>query len=93
MNLLALEGCAHPHENFKNIMQGTVGRSFEDPSVQPIAPRETYLGMLTLTNGNIEYAFRGIRTCRYYFEVDPATRKVVGWRFAANPPEDCQINP
>jgi len=91
--ILLLDGCVHPHENFKNIMQGTVGRSFDDYAIRAIYPREMYEGTRSLANGNIEYAYKGIRTCRYFAEVDKSTRKIVAWRFEANPPEDCQINP
>jgi hypothetical protein len=46
----------------------------------------------TLFNGNIENQYRYRGTCRYFFEVDPKTRKIVGWRFEGSE-RDCEIVP
>jgi hypothetical protein len=45
-----------------------------------------------MLNGNIEneYRFRG--TCRYFYEIEPKTGRIVGWRFEGSE-RDCEIIP
>lgn len=79
-----------PHENFKEHMADSVGRSLDTANwsrsnTKPVASRE-------MPNGNIEneYQFRG--TCKYFFEFDPQTRIIAGWRFTGSE-EDCTVAP
>jgi hypothetical protein len=94
---LSLTACAAPsaHQNFKDIMQGNVGRSLDDPYVYRNRYRAVnYVASKPLPNGNVEEEFRGGRgpTCRLFFEIDNQARKVVGWRYTGTE-ADCGIVP
>jgi len=74
----------NPYRNFEDRLQSEVGESINEvpsPSWQ-IRPKLVFKE--PLPNGNIEYhyAFENYRgLCRYALEVDPATNKIVGWRY------------
>lgn len=79
-----------PHENFKGHMTHAVGQRigvalWSKAYYKPITTKR-------LQDGNMEneYEFRG--TCRYFFEFDPKTQIIVGWRFTGSE-EDCVIGP
>ena len=92
--LFCAHGCVSsvtPHENFNAHMQNNVGRRIDDPETNWVKPR-AFVVRRDLPNGNFEneYSFRG--TCRYFFEYDPPTRKIVAWRFEGSE-QDCAIVP
>jgi hypothetical protein len=71
-------------------MSNHVGKSADDPSTDTARYRERRIEVRTLPNGNIEEGYPLFRACRYYFEIDKATRKIVNWRFEG-PENDCVI--
>ena len=90
-----LLGCVSvsPHENFKNALYANIGYKLKD--IQPGWARDLDLiDTLSLPNGNTEYRYLSIfpGPCRYMFEVDPSTSKIVGARFEGNE-TDCVIYP
>ena len=90
-----LFGCVHvsPHENFKSALYASIGFKLKD--MQPGWARDSDLiGTVTLPNGNAEYQYLSIhpRPCRYMFEVEPSTGKIVGARFEGKD-VDCVIYP
>lgn len=91
---MSLPSCASltPHENFKNIISHSVGKSIDDPPRITAAYPQYLISSKLLPNGHLEneYRFRG--TCRYFFEIDQTTRKIVGWRFEGSE-SDCEIVP
>ena len=93
---LMLSGCAFfagsPHQNFVDHLNAMIGKSIDDtPSYQWPHP-EDLIESRILPNGNMEnkYKYRG--TCRYIFEIDQKTRKIVGARYEGKD-TDCYINP
>lgn len=89
----SLAACASgPHQNFKNIMDAKIGRDADLPAALAARNRETQVGVRTLLNGNLEEGYRLNRTCRYYFEIDKATRKIVSWRYEGSE-QDCIVVP
>lgn len=92
--MLVLSSCSAltPHENFKSAMQSNIGKK-EDSSASYLSRYpEDVLGSSGLTNGNIETEFFQSRKCRVFFEIDPKTRIIVGWRFEGSE-KDCEIVP
>ena len=92
---LALFGCASvsPHENFKDGLYASIGYKLKD--MQPGWTRESDLiGIVSLPNGNAEYQYKSSapRPCKYMFEVDPSTGKIVGARFEGSE-MNCVIYP
>lgn len=91
--LPSLASCSSvtPHENFRGHMSHNVGKSIDDPNTNWVIPKYL-IDSKTLPNGNIENGYRFRGTCRYFFEFDPNTRRIVGWRFEGSE-GDCIINP
>ena len=91
-----LNACAsgRSHQNFKNIMQGNIGRDLDDPYVYRNRNSNLRIATKALPNGNIEEEFKSGRRlkCRVFFEVDRTTGKIVGWRYEGSE-EDCAITP
>ena len=90
-----LFGCVSvsPHENFKNALYANIG--FKLKEIQPGWARDSDLiDTLPLPNGNTEYQYTSIylQSCRYMFEVDKNTSKIVGARFNGKK-TDCVIYP
>lgn len=81
-----------PHENFKNIMQSNVGKRADNPSSDISRYPQWVMGSRELPNGNIETNFSWRKHCPVFFEINPATRIIVGWRFEGNE-RDCEIVP
>jgi hypothetical protein len=79
-----------PHENFLKINQSEVGKYAWDSNTTPGRIRSSRIGERTLPNGNREIGFRHIRSCRYYYEVEKDTQRIVGWRWEGKK-EDCSI--
>lgn len=92
--LLSLPSCSWvtPHENFKAHMSHNVGMRIDDFRGDNWAIPKYLVNTIQLPNGNAEneYEFRG--TCSYFFEYDPKTNVIVGWRFEGNE-RDCEIVP
>lgn len=80
-----------PHENFKGHMSGNVGKKIGGPSTLWVKP-DRYIGAKQLPNGNTENEYKLRGTCRYFFEFEPETHIIVGWRFAGSE-QDCAIVP
>jgi hypothetical protein len=82
-----------PHENFKTIMQNNVGKRADDPTSHVSRfPPEWVIGSRLLPNGNIETEYARREACRVFFEINPKTRIIVGWRFEGSE-RDCEIVP
>lgn len=79
------------HQNFKNIMQGQVGRSTNDPDIYRNRYPEFRVATKAFANGNVEEEFnQGVRgQCRVFFEIDKFLERIVGWRYEG----DCVILP
>jgi len=98
--ILALSSCANlfgptPHENFQNHMMLAVGVRLDNPYTW--ADPNRLVSESQLLNGNIEneYILMSVgpqANCRYFYEYDPETRIIVGWRFEGSE-EDCVVNP
>jgi hypothetical protein len=90
---LLISSCAlfvDPHETFKSHMQDAVGKKVGRPTNW--AREENLVKKATLPNGNIENEYRFRRTCRYFFEYEPHSLTIVGWRYEGKK-SDCYINP
>lgn len=92
--LLSLPSCSSvtPHENFKAHMASNVGSPIDKPREPGIALAKYFLGSRVLPNGNIENEYQDRGTCRYFFEFNPKTRIIVGWRFEGSE-RDCEVVP
>lgn len=92
--LPSLASCSSvtPHENFQMILGRSVGKSMDDPPRITNAYSDRFLSSTVLQNGNIENKYLWYGECRYYFEIDQKTHKIVGWRFEGSE-RDCRINP
>ncbi len=64
-----------PHENFKNMIGGRVGRKISEAK-----PSNRMVSMRVLANGHRELEFAYLRTCRYFYEVAP-DGTIVAWHF------------
>ncbi len=88
-----LPSCAsdgRAHENFKAVMSKQVGKDASDPTTDTARLYSNRIGQSELPNGNIEIGFRQFRACRYYFEIDKNTRKIVKWRYEGTE-QECTI--
>lgn len=77
-------GISWPHENFKEIYGGNVGKNIDDPSVLAGGYPKEKVGSRNMVNGNMEISYRlknpwGV--CYLFYEVDPKTRVIVDWRY------------
>lgn len=92
---MVMEGCvtASPHEIFKDALYGRhpwpprIGQDIDMPAIAFPNPK-ALINTNQLSNGNLEMEYRWLRSCRYFYEVDPKTRKIVGARFEGNE-DDC----
>lgn len=86
-------GAGWPHQNFMEIYDHQVGKTIDDPSSYIARYPQEIVGSRDLPNGNKEIEFlRSASECRVFFEVDPHTRKIVGWRYEGSD-ETCSIPP
>src|SRR2546425_12770502 len=90
--LSCANGALDPHENFKKSLQAQVGKGADDPDTAPGRLYSNRIGERTLANGNVEIGFRHFRTCRYYYEIDKATRKIVAARYEGTK-DECFLTP
>jgi hypothetical protein len=73
-----------PYKIFEDRLQAEVGKRIDDArSPSRLNPSEL-ISTRSLPNGNVQYRYafenyRGI--CRYALEVDPATHRIVVWRY------------
>ena len=91
--MVIVSSCAvlSSHENFKGHMSGNVGKIIDGPSTLWVKS-DRYVATRQLSNGNAENEYRLRGTCRYFFEFNPETRVIVGWRFEGSE-NDCVIMP
>lgn len=92
--LLAPPSCGSmtPHENFKAHMASNVGSLIDNPREPGVALDKYLLGSRILPNGNIENEYQDRGSCHYFFEFDPKTRIIIGWRFEGSE-RDCAVVP
>ena len=96
--VIGLAGCVgvyYPgacHDNFKTLHQASVGQSIENPNNWFFRYRAYYSEYQTLPNGHVEYVTKRRGSCRGFYEIDPKSETVVGWRFEGST-EDCAICP
>jgi hypothetical protein len=81
-----------PHENFQMILGQSVSKSIDDPPRLTNAYPDRLISSKVLGNGNIENEYRWYGACRYFYEINPTTRVIVGWHFEGGQSE-CYINP
>jgi hypothetical protein len=88
---VAFSGCASvtPQENFKDALYREIGKSVDNSLW---APRRYLISEKTMSNGNVEYRYQYLRSCRYMFEIEPKSRVIVNARFEGKE-FDCVINP
>ncbi len=89
--ILLVTACAHDlHRNFQSHISSGVGESIDGP--RNWARKDRFLRAIELPGGNIEneYMFRG--SCRYFYEYEPSSRVIVGWRYEGKN-ADCAIAP
>ncbi len=79
-----------PHENFKEHMADSVGRSLDSANWSKAYIKPTTVR--SVLNGNVENEYKWRGTCRYFIEFDPRTRIIVRWRFTGSE-EDCTVVP
>jgi hypothetical protein len=92
--ILLLLGCStiNPHENFRDSLYGAIGRSIDNVPSYLWPDEKALVSSRLLPNGNMENKYKHLRSCRYIFEIDPKTRRIVGARFEGSE-TDCVINP
>jgi len=85
-------GCSlfSARDDLAQLMDREVGRTADDLDSYRANFRELRRGARELPNGHLEEEWRtGFRdNCPVFFEVDPASGKVLGWRFGL-PDDDC----
>lgn len=73
-----------PYKNFEDQLQREVGKCIDNARSPSRRNQSELISTRSLPNDNVEYRYafenyRGI--CRYALEVDPATRRIVAWRY------------
>lgn len=89
--VMAPFGCTTvtPQENFKDALYREIGKSIDNSMW---APKRYLISEKTMSNGNVEYRYRYLRSCQYMFEVEPKSRVIVNARYEGKE-FDCVINP
>ena len=86
-----------PYKYFEDQLQAEVGKSIDDAPSYPWRVRPDLVFTKPLSNGHIEYhyVYENIRgLCRYLFEVDPTTRRIVNWKYDGQDKDKaCFLNP
>lgn len=72
-------------------MRSKIGMHYDDPPEFTGINTEQFISSVILLNGNMENGYRHRRSCIYYFEINPDTRKIVGWRYTGTE-RDCSID-
>lgn len=80
------------HEYFEYIMSTKVGMKYDDPPSYTGIDTDQFISSNALANGNMENGYRLNKGCTYYFEINPNTSKIVGWRYKGSE-NDCAITP
>ena len=73
-----------PYQYFQDQMQAEVGENIDAAPFHSWRVRPELIFTAPLPNGDVEYhyGFENIRgVCRFVLVVDPATRKIVDWRY------------
>ena len=85
---------ADNHERFKRHRQADIGKGADDPNTDVGHLYSNRIGERTLPNGNTEIGFNhaGGKYCRYYYEVDRTTKKIISWRFEGTE-KTCSVPP
>jgi len=78
------------HNNFKEHHQSQVGKKATDPSSYVARYPQTLIRAIKLPNGNIEFEYKRLRSCRYFYEIDSKTNIIISWRFEGET-RDCTI--
>jgi len=73
-----------PYKYFQHQLQAEVGENIDNVPPHSWQVRPKLVAIKPLLNGNTEYLYefenyRGL--CRYVLEVDPKTRRIVGWKY------------
>lgn len=99
ISAIVISGCSIgarlPHENFREVYGGKVGKSIDDPSLLVGNYPKREVGSRTLSNGNLEKGFDMENPwghCRIYYEVNPQSRIIIAWRFEGSD-EACAVPP
>ncbi len=81
------------HARFLSNGQGRIGDNMYSPSWQNYN-KEDVIKTTTLPNGNIEneYKWYGEGGCRRFYEYEPNSGVIVGFRFEEDKKYDCQVN-
>ena len=90
-----LAGCVSsvtPHENFVAHGNHNIGSTIDRPRDVGSTNPDYLLTSRTLPNGNVENTYRGRGTCRSFYEFDPRTRIILGFRWEGTE-QDCEISP
>lgn len=69
------------HDNFIRAQKDQVGRSIKDPGAHLVRYSSSYTEYQNLPNGNVEYGESKDSLCRVFFEVDPKSETIIGWRY------------
>lgn len=86
---IVMAGCvtASPHEIFKDALYGKhpwpprIGHNIDNIERGSLPAPENLIAVHHLPNGNIEMEYGHLWACRYFYEIDSKTRKIVGARF------------
>jgi hypothetical protein len=92
--ILLLLGCSAvtPHENFRDHINGEIGKSTDNAPDYSFRHEKKVINSKSLPNGNIEKEYKYLRSCRYFFEINPKTHIIVGARFEGKE-SDCVVAP
>lgn len=89
--ILLAAACAHDlHGNFQSHISSAVGESIDAP--HNWARQDRFLRAIELPGGNIENEYKLRDSCRYFYEYEPSSRVIVGWRYEGQE-ADCSIAP
>ncbi len=91
LSILLATACAHDlHDNFQSHMSSGVGESIDDS--HNWARKDRFVRAVELPGGNIENEYKFRASCRYFYEYEPSSRVIVGWRYEGKE-TDCAIAP
>ena len=72
-------------------MSHNIGKNIDDSRTNWVRS-ELLIESTVLPSGNIENNYRFRNSCQYYFEIEPESRIIVGWRDEGRE-ADCEIAP
>lgn len=81
-----------PHDNFVSLMNHNFGSSLDAPRVSGSTHPKYLITTRSLPDGQAENEYRGRGTCKKFFQFDPKTRIITGFRFEGSD-SDCAIVP